>query len=401
MAKYKYVARDLQGQTVRGSLQAGSIKGAMTGLLDRELEVVDIKQRKNVLQFEITKEKLPLADIMHFSRQLGAFVRAGVPLIESLEVIEEESSNKALKKVLQHVAEEIRTGEAFSRALAPFGSMFPAFYVDMLRAAELTGTLDSVLDEMARYIERDLESRQKIKSALTYPIVVLLAAIATTIVLSVYVLPRFIVFFDSFDAVLPLPTRMLITFTTFLRLRWWALLGGLVGVFALMLLIVRTRRGRRLRDLLLLKVPVIGQIVRYTVIERFCRLLSSMMEAGVPLPEALSVLADGTKNVPFEEGIERVRRATLRGEGLARPMSETKLFPAAVIQMVRVGENTGTLGAQLESSASYFGTELGYKIRRLTDLFEPAVILFMGLVVGFVAIALVSAMYGIYNQIHI
>jgi type IV pilus assembly protein PilC len=401
MAKYKYVARDPHGQTVRGSLQAGSIKGAMTGLLDRELEVVDIKQRKNVLQFEITKEKLPLADIMHFSRQLGAFVRAGVPLIESLEVIEEESSNKALKKVLQHVAEEIRTGEAFSRALAPFGSMFPAFYVDMLRAAELTGTLDSVLDEMARYIERDLESRQKIKSALTYPIVVLLAAIATTIVLSVYVLPRFIVFFDSFDAVLPLPTRMLITFTTFLRLRWWALLGGLVGVFALMLLIVRTRRGRRLRDLLLLKVPVIGQIVRYTVIERFCRLLSSMMEAGVPLPEALSVLADGTKNVPFEEGIERVRRATLRGEGLARPMSETKLFPAAVIQMVRVGENTGTLGAQLESSASYFGTELGYKIRRLTDLFEPAVILFMGLVVGFVAIALVSAMYGIYNQIHI
>jgi type IV pilus assembly protein PilC len=400
MATFTYTARGEDGRTVRGKVEAGSLKGAMTGLVDRELEVVDIRERKSVLQFEITKDKLPLAEVMHFSRQLAAFVRAGVPLIDALEVIAEESENKTLRRILDAIGEEIRTGETFSRALGPFGSMFPPFYVDMLRAAELTGTLDKVLDEMSKYIERDLEARQKIKSALTYPIVIFVAAIATVVLLSVFVLPRFVVFFNSFHAKLPLPTRMLISFTDFLSTWWWAVLAGVVAVVTAVLVAFRTRQGRRYWDTFMLKVPAIGPIVRYTIIERFCRLLASMMEAGVPLPEALAVLADGTNNAAFEEGIDHVREAMMRGEGLARPMGETKLFPGAVIQMVRVGEDTGTLGDQLDSSANYFGQELGYKIKRLTDLFEPAVILLMGVAVGFVAIALISAMYGIYRQVN-
>ena len=401
MATFKYTAVKPDGTQVRGNTRADTIKLAMAGLMDQSFDVVDLKESKSVLQFEITKKKLPPAEVMHFSRQLAAFVRAGVPLIEAIEVIEEEADNKILRRVLAAVREELRTGETFSAALMPFQTMFPQFYVDMLKAAELTGTLDSVLDEISRYIERDLDARQKIRSAMVYPLVVLCMAIATTIVLAVYVLPRFKVFFASLHAKLPLPTRMLIVMTDFLGHWWWAIVGGIVFVVVGFAVLFKVRLVRKLRDRTLLKLPVIGPVVRFSIVERFCRLLASMMDAGVPLPEAMAVLGRGTNNIIFEEGLGTVREAMIRGQGIAQPMSASRLFPGAVIQMIRVGEDTGTLDAQLEAAAAYFGKELEYKIKKLTSLFEPAVILLMGAIVGFVAIALISAMYGIYNQVKI
>lgn len=401
MTQYKYTALASDGKEVRGKVEAASVKGAMATLIDQSFEVKELKERKSIMKYEITRKKLPLADVMHFSRQLAAFSRAGVPLPDAIQVIEEEAEDKTMRKVLGAVRGELRTGETFTGSLGPYTTLFPPFYVDMLRAGELAGTLDKVLDDMSGYIERDLEARQKIKAALMYPIVILVASIITVIVLAVFVLPRFKTFFESFDATLPLPTRMLIAFTDFLSNWWWALLGGLVFVTIVFLIVIKTHWGRLKRDGLLLKIPVIGQIIRYTIIERFCRLLAAMMDAGVPLPEAMGVLGEGTKNLVFEEGLAEVREAMLRGEGLARPMSASKLFPGSVIQMVRVGENTGTLDVQLEVSSNYFGKEIEYKIKRLTSLFEPAVILIMGLVVGFVAIALISAMYGIYSQVKV
>jgi type IV pilus assembly protein PilC len=301
--------------------------------------------------------------------------------------------------VLQGVRESLITGETFSEALRPYETLFPKFYVDMVRAAELTGSLDDVLRELAGYIKRDLEARNKIKSALVYPLVVLFMAIATVIVLSTFVLPRFKVFFEGFHATLPLPTRMLISLTNFVSNDWMYIIGVLFLLIAIPMALVRTTGGRRAKDKLVLRLPVLGQVILFAIVERFCRLLATMMQAGVPLPEAMGVLGDATKNVIFKDGVDEVHGAMMRGEGLARPMADTKLFPGAVIQMIKVGENTGTLSEQLEVSSDYYGQELEYKIQRLTSLFEPAVIIFMGLAVGFVAVALVSAMYGIYKQV--
>ncbi len=401
MAKYRYRATGPDGERMRGVTEAASAKGAMTALLDRDMKVVKLEEKKSVLKFELTKEKLPLDELMQFSRQLGAFVRAGIPLLEALEVIEEEAEDKTLRRVLIAAQEALGAGDSFSAALMPYQTLFPQFYIDMLRAAELTGKLDDVLDELSSYIERDLDARQKIKAALMYPAIITVASICTVVVLSVFVLPRFKVFFDSFNATLPLPTRMLIAFTDFLTGWWWAILAGLVGVILLGVVLVRTRKGHRLKDRFMLWLPVVGEVIRFTIVERFCRLLAAMMMAGVPLPEAMAVLGRGTNNVVYEEGLAEVREAMLRGEGLARPMGAAKLFPSAVIQMVRVGENTGTLDVQLEIASDYYGRELEYKIKRFTALFEPAVILLMGVAVGFVAIALISAMYGIYNQVQI
>lgn len=399
MAKFSYQATTETGTKARGVATATSLKTAMAGLVEQGFTVSQLKPKRSVLKFEITKEKLPQGELMHFSRQLSAFVRAGIPLIEAIEVIEEEADDKTLRMVLQGVRESLITGETFSEALRPYETLFPKFYVDMVRAAELTGSLDDVLRELAGYIKRDLEARNKIKSALVYPLVVLFMAIATVIVLSTFVLPRFKVFFEGFHATLPLPTRMLISLTNFVSNDWMYIIGVLFLLVAIPMALVRTTGGRRTKDKFVLRLPVLGQVILFAIVERFCRLLATMMQAGVPLPEAMGVLGDATKNVIFKDGVDEVHGAMMRGEGLARPMADTKLFPGAVIQMIKVGENTGTLSEQLEVSSDYYGQELEYKIQRLTSLFEPAVIIFMGLAVGFVAVALVSAMYGIYKQV--
>jgi type IV pilus assembly protein PilC len=401
MAKFKYLATTEGGKQVRGVTVATSVRSAMSVLVDRGFEVRELREKKSALQFELTKKKLPQDELMHFCRQLAAFVRAGIPLLEALEVIEEETDDKTLRRVLQAVQESLIAGDTFSAALQPFETLFPQFFLDMVRAAELTGSLDEVLDEMSRYIKRDMEARAKVKAALMYPAIIMCASIATVVVLAVFVLPRFKTFFESFNATLPLPTRMLISFTDFLGHRWWMIALAIVSLVALLMVAVRTSAGRRVKDGMVLRLPVIGEIVRFAIVERFCRLLSTMMSAGVPLPEAMAVLGQGTRNVLFQERLASVREAMMRGEGLARPMGSSGLFPTAVIQMVRVGENTGTLDTQLEVGSNYYGQELDYKIQRLTALFEPTVILFMGLAVGFVALALISAMYGIYKQVQV
>jgi type IV pilus assembly protein PilC len=399
MGKFKYTATTEDGRSTHGTATATSIKTAMSGLVEQGLDVKQLREKRNVLQFEITKKKLKQDELMHFSRQLSAFVRAGIPLIEALEVIEEETEDKVLKEVLIGVRDSLVTGETFSEALRPYESLFPKFYVDMVRAAELTGSLDEVLAELAGYIKRDLEARNKIKSALVYPMIILVMAIGTVIVLATFVLPRFKAFFESFHATLPLPTRMLLSFTSILSNYWIFIIVGLALLVAIPMAIVRTPAGRRRKDKMILRIPVVGQVVLYAIIERFCRLLATMMQAGVPLPEAMGVLGDSTKNVIFKQGLDNVHSAMMRGEGLAVPMAETKLFPGAVIQMVKVGENTGTLNEQLTVGSDFYGEELEFKIQRLTSLFEPAVIIFMGAAVGFVAIAMISAMYGIYKQV--
>jgi type IV pilus assembly protein PilC len=398
MVRYKYEAVK-DGSPIRGVTDAASVKTAMAALVDQGLNVRTLKEKKSVLKFEVTKKKLPQGDLMHFSRQLAAFVRAGIPLVEAIEVIEEETEDKTLRVVLGGVRASLISGDTLSAALSPYETLFPQFYIDMVKAAELTGKVDDVLDDMSNYIKRDMEARGTIKSAAIYPIVILCVSIITVIVLSVFVLPRFKVFFQSFKATLPLPTRMLIGITDFLTNYWWALIVGFVVVVVSVMMGVRTTRGRRLRDGMLLRAPVVGEVIRYSIVERFCRLLATMMEAGVPLPEAMAVLGQGTKNVLFQGGLAEVRDAMMRGEGLARPLSASELFPGAVVQMVRVGENTGTLATQLEVASDYYGQELEYKIQHLTALFEPVVIIVMGAAVGFVAIALISAMYGIYRQV--
>ncbi len=401
MAKFKYAAVTPEGRQVNGTIDGVSVNTVTSVLLDRGLNVSRVKKRSSVLQLEITPEKVKLPEVMNFSRQMAAFVRAGVPILDALQVVREEATDKKLKVVLDELADSLRSGQTISAAMAQHDKAFPRFYTSVLASAEVTGRLDVVLDHLARYLERDYEARRKIRSALTYPAMIMVMSGITIGVISGFVMPRFKSFFLDLHAKLPLPTRMLIATTNFIQNWWLFMLGGTVAFVLALLLALQTETGRALRDRALIKTPVLGPVVRYTIVERFCRVLSSMVEAGVPLPDAMHLAAEGANNIVYKTALEAARLEMIEGEGISRPISRSGLFPSAVVQMIRVGEDTGTLDDQLEVMASYYGVELDYKLKRLTTLFEPAAVILMGLNVGFVAIALVSAMYGVFNQVKV
>ena len=401
MEKFRYKAVNDAGETISGTEEAPSRGAAHLALLDRGYESVDVTQKKSVLSFEITKKRVNRKDVMHFSRQLGVFVKAGIPIMEALEVISEETSDKLLKAALLDMIERLQAGDTFASAAAAHPEAFPDYYIGILGSAELTGTLDIVLEQLATYIERDIDARGKITGALIYPAVVFVMAIVTVVILATFVLPRFVVFFKSFNAKLPLPTRMMLAVSSFVSNWWWAVLLGIFLVIVGGITLRRLEGGRAWLDSVILKLPVMGDMVQAVIMERICRILSSMIHAGVALPEAMSVTAIASNNAVYKRGLTHVREEMMEGQGLSVPIARTGLFPGAARQMFRVGEETGTLDEQLELAATYYNREVDIKVKRFTGLFEPLVIIFMGLIVGFVAVALVSAMYGIYNQVHV
>ena len=398
MTRFRYEATRDDGSVVTGVVKSDSIGSARNALLSKGIEAEKLEEKTGILQFEITKERVPRAELMHLSRQLAAFLRAGIPILEAIQVLRDGAGNKTLRRVLTETGEALRGGQTFLGAISAHPEVFPDFYRGMVGAAELTGQLDAVLDQLSHYIERDLEARRKIRSAMAYPLVIAGMSVVTVLVLTVFVLPRFKSFFASLNTELPLPTRMLLAATDFLGTWWWAVLAGFLVLVVAGVLVLRSEGGRAKLDALMLKLPVMGETVRFAVIERFCRVIASMVQAGVPLPDAMVVAGNSANNAVYRRALGGARDAMIRGEGIARPIAATNLFPVAAVQMLRVGENTGSLDQQLGTAAEFFEQELDYKIKKLTTLFEPAVIIMMGLIVGFVAIALVSAMYGIFRS---
>lgn len=398
MPKFAYSAETVDGVAQSGVQAAATLGQAHQKLVERELRVTALAPKKTA-NLELTHKRVKRVELMNLSRQLAAFLEAGVPLLDAIDLLGEETDRVAVRRVLNDIGANLRAGSTLSEAVDRFPKDFPAFYRGILRSAELTGRLDTVLGQLSEYLERDLEARRKVKGVMIYPAVVAVLAVVTVVILSVFVLPKFQLFFTSLGTDLPLPTRMLLATTGFVASWWWALVGGLVAVVVGYLLAMRLDPARRLRDGMVLRVPVLGVTVRFAVVERFSRLLASMTAAGVPLPEAMTVATASLRNLVFERALGRARREMIDGAGLATPVAATRLFPAVVTQMIRVGEETGTLDRQLEVAAKYYARELDYKIQKLTTLIEPMVMLVMGLVVGFVAVALVSAMYGGLNSL--
>jgi type IV pilus assembly protein PilC len=401
LVSYRYSALDETGKKVSGTEAAQSTGAAHLALIERGLQPLEVSAKNSILKFEITKKMVPRQDVMNFTRQLAVFMKAGIPIMEALEVIVEETQNKLLRNVIKELIDSLRAGDTFATAAASHPEAFPNFYVGILESAELTGNLDQVLNQLAEYIERDQKARSKITAALIYPAVVACMSVVTVLVLTVFVLPRFTVFFKSLHAKLPFMTLMMMDASGFILHWWYAELAAVIIIVVGYTAMRRSDRGRAQLDSLILKLPVVGELTQTAILERVCRILSSMLKAGVDLPRSMAVTADSANNAVYHKALEGVREAMMEGQGLAGPIARTGLFPGAARQMFRVGEETGTLDQQLAVAAEYYNRELETKLERATALFEPAIIIFMGVVVGFVAVALISAMYGIYNQVHV
>jgi type IV pilus assembly protein PilC len=399
--KYRYQAETLDGDSIKGEISAPSMVAARNELAVQGMRVTKIAERKG-LNLELTKEKVPLVEIMHFSRQMATFLRAGVPMTEAIDNLRIDAKNKRFKFILGDVLERVTGGRSVTEALNEHADVFPPYFMALLGSAELTGRMDDAFDQLYRYIRRDIELTRAVRKALIYPVILLTLSLAVCLVIVVFAIPRFASFFEDFDAELPLPTRMLMAVADFVQSPA-GLITGLILLFGSigLVLYVRTEGGRRNLHALQLKIPMISTVVTYSSTERFTRVLGVLLDAGVPLPEALPTSIDCSNNLVYKERLSESMEGVLEGRGFAEPLARTELFPSTVIQMIRVGERSGELSEQLENAAGFYEEELDYAVDKLTAWFEPIIIIFIGAVVGFVALAMVSAMYGLYNQVEL
>ena len=398
MPRFAYAAIDATGASVEGVTKADTLGDARAGLLDKNLYPVKIQEKRGALDFELTKEKVKKKELMHFTRQLAVFVKAGIPITEAMQIIGDETEDVALQRTITMMVDDLRNGGTLSEVAGKHPEAFPAYYIGIMQSAELTGNLDETLENLAGYLDRELETRSKVITALSYPGVVMVMALFTVVVLAGYVLPQFKPLFEELDADLPFTTRALLFVATLFSTLWY-IPASCFGAFAgVMYWLFKTDSGKPVKDKLVLRIPVIKGIIEYAILERFCRILAAMVKAGVPLPEGMKTTTESTTNIVFRERLEMAQLEMVEGAGFSKPLAATELFPGAAKQMFKVGEETGTLDKQLEVASLYFDRELESRIKKFTTMFEPIMIIFVGLIVGFVAVALVQAMYGVLGQ---
>ncbi len=399
MPKFAYAAIDPQGAPVEGVTKADTLGSARALLVEQNLFPTKIEESRGLLDFELTAEKVKKKELMHFTRQLAVFVKAGIPITDALVTIGDETEDVALRRAISGLTDDLRNGGLLSAAAESYPHVFPDYYVGILQSAELTGRLDSALESLAEYLEREIDTRAKVVGALSYPMVVMVMALGTVLLLAGYVLPQFKPLFEELGADLPLPTRMMLFFSRFFTDLWFVTAGILIATMAVLTFLAKHPTGKLWRQRLVIKIPIVNGIIDYSILERFCRILGAMVQAGVPLPEGLKTTIDSTSNIAYTERLEVAREQMLEGRGFAGPLIETELFPGAAKQMFKVGEETGTLDEQLAICSIYFDRELESRIKKFTTMFEPIMIVFVGVIVGFVALALVSAMYGVLGGI--
>ena len=395
MPRFSYAAIDASGASIEGVTKADTIGAARTILMDQNLYPVRIEEKRGAMQMELTAVKVKKKELMHFTRQLAVFVKAGIPITDAMQIIGDETSDVALQRTVTMMVEDLRNGGTLAEAARKHPEAFPMYYMGILESAELTGRLDETLENLSGYLEREIETRSKVVSALSYPGVVMALSVVTVAILAGYVLPKFKPLFEELNADLPPSTRSLMFIATLFSEQWYIPMSAFLSFVAAFMWLVRSSKGQRLKDKMVLRIPIVKGIVEYAILERFCRILGAMVRAGVPLPDGMRTTTESTTNSVYRERLEEAQVEMLEGGGFAKPLADTGLFPGAARQMFKVGEETGTLDEQLEVASMYFDRELESRIKKFTTMFEPLMIIFVGLIVGYVAVALVQAMYGV------
>lgn len=398
MPNYAYRAYTERGQRREGQIEAGGSSDAEQALWLQGLKIVRLRPAtppKTMADHFPSLYKISAADIILFTRQLATFVNAGVPMSRALGTIAEETGSPLFKRVIIAVLDDLERGQNLSEALAKHPKVFPSLYIDLVRIAELTGNLEGTLKELAGYLRRDLNTLRRVRTAMIYPVVIMVVATIVVIILVFFALPAFVKIFAEFKVPLPLPTRILIAIVDFIHAWVLAIGGTLAALTTGIVLALRTRRGIYLKDQIFLKTPIFGPIVLSAILNRFARTLSMVLKAGVPLGQTFDAVIAATGNRVFQRGLATVKEQMTSGEGFAGPLLRTHLFPPMMTQMVRVGEETGTLDTYLEQAAEFYEEELEYRIRGMTALIEPVMTVVVGIVVGFIAVSLISAMYGL------
>jgi type IV pilus assembly protein PilC len=344
-------------------------------------------------------QKVKRIELIIFSRQMATFIRAGIPIIDGIRVVREQTKNSLFRRTLDEVSALLESGEPLSGALAHHPRVFSELYIDMVVAAEATGDLDAILEQLAKYMERSEATARQTRQAMLYPTLVLGLACVVVFILMTVVLPSFVALFADFDAKLPLPTQILLSLGDFGG-KYGFITGGIVvALFTFVYLLRNTTPLRRLRQRVILRLPVVGRIVKLGIETRFSRTLSILHKAGVPISQSFDIAAAGTGNYIYQARLRPVREALISGEGISGPLAASKLFGPLLVQMVKVGEETGTLDRYLDEAANFLDEELTYRTKQMVTIIEPLMILGVAGLVGFVALSVITPMYSILQSI--
>jgi type IV pilus assembly protein PilC len=391
MPVYKWVAKTRKGKTLKGEVEAPDEKLARAQLKRRNLTVQKIKVKPKDLFENVSffQPKVTKKDIVIFTRQFSTMIDAGLPLIQGLSILAEQSENKTFQGILKKIVRDVEGGASMAEALKKHPEQFDDLFVNLVAAGEMGGILDTILQRLAAYIEKAEKLKSQIKGAMTYPIVVIAVAIIVIAVIMIFVIPVFQEMFADFGSALPAPTQLVVNISEFTQSNILYMIGGFVVFGFLFKKYRKTKKGRRQTDALSLKLPIFGPLLKKVAVARFTRTLSTMISSGVPILDAMEIVARTSGNVILEGVILDVRGSIAEGQTIAEPLSESDIFPSMVVQMIAVGEATGALDTMLEKIADFYDTEVDTAVDALTSMLEPLLMLFLGGSIG----GLVIAMY--------
>ena len=403
-ATYEYKVRDRSGGLKTGKLDAESQSQVATKLKSMGYAPVSITQANAGISKELKipgfgKKKVKLKDLAVFSRQFATMVNSGLSLLRALNILTEQTESKELARVLGEVRNDIETGNSLSSGMAKHPDVFPPLMVNMCKAGEVGGFLDSVMLQIANNYEAEVRLRGKVKSAMTYPVVVLCIAVLAVIGMLLFIVPTFQGLFATLGGTLPAPTRVLVALSAGLKLFIVPFIILVIVGLSVWKKIKRTARVRNIVDPLKLKLPVFGQLFRKIALTRFSRNLGTMMQSGVPILQSLDIVAETTGNVVLERATRAVQESVRTGEALATPLLQHPVFPPMVVQMMAVGEETGALDTMLAKIAEFYDQEVESTTESLTALIEPLMIAFLGGIVGSMIVALYMPIFKIFDLI--
>lgn len=402
MPVYRYNAMDPSGRAVAGTLEADSLELVRAKLSDLRYHVLSIRETRSRAGFAdrlSTMQRVKLRDLVVFSRQFATMVDAGLSVVKCLDILQKQCRNPRLKDAIGQIKHDVAGGSSLTEAVQKHPRIFSGLYVNMIRSAEAGGILDVVLDRLAMFLEKEQETRNKIKSAMTYPVVVFCFAMLMLIGLLFFVLPKFKGIFETMQLELPLTTKLMLNSSEYFQRYWYIALLVTAGSAIGIRLLARTQKGRYAIDSAKLRVPVFGDLLLKTAVSRFARTFGTLISSGVPVLRALDIVGDTAGNLVVAETVSRAHTSIKEGDKISTPLYGSRIFPVMVTQMIAVGEETGRLDQMLEKVASFYDDEVDATLKALTSLIEPLMIVGLGLIVGFIAVSVISPIYSLVGSL--
>jgi type IV pilus assembly protein PilC len=399
MPTFEWKGRDRAGRAQSGVLVADSKEAVLAVLRRQQMVPVAVKEKGKEIALPRFRKGIDDKTLAVFTRQFSVMIDAGLPLVQCLQILGEQQEHKAFQRIIMQVREDVEAGSSLASALAKHPSAFNDLYVNMVAAGEAGGILDTILQRLAVYIEKAARLKAQVKSAMIYPVTVIVIAIIVVYIILWKVIPVFASLFASLGADLPLPTRIVVALSHFIGRFWWLILLSVVALTVMINRYYKTPQGKMVIDRLLLKAPVVGLILRKIAVARFCRTLGTLMSAGVPLLESLDITARTSGNAVIEQAIMEVRKQVEEGKTLSEPLGATQQFPPMVVHMISVGESTGALDTMLGKIAEFYEEEVDIAVAGMMKLIEPVMIFVLGVVIGGIVISMYLPMFDLIAKI--